>query len=313
MGLISICIHLMALFFPSFLNFIVGSVVPYIPNQPANSFHYNYSIIIHDFWQIDFSRNSGPFWEPGANAGFTVLALAFNLFLLKEKLISYKNVLFIIVIISTLSTSGYLALLFVLFFFFNRTGSLFLKLIFIAVLGFGLNYLIDNLDFLGAKLLTQYEEAESGNARVSRFASALLDLETIKNYPISGYPVIDARQGELTEEDFRTNGVFILLAGWGVVFFFIYFLYTYLGIKKVAEFYNNNQDGNRVAIFFLLLLFLIGFSENYFTRPIFMAFVMMYPFFPTVKFSAVSKIESANLTPFFETEKMSYTNITKSS
>ncbi|XHR95367.1 hypothetical protein ACFJIV_01275 [Mucilaginibacter sp. UC70_90] len=284
-GIISFLVHASTFLSPNVLNFYVNSIVPHIPNQPDNPFHFNYQIIIHCFWQRDFLRNSGPFWEPGANAGFTIIALVFNLFLFKQSLFSKKNIVFFIIILSTISTAGYFTVLLLVIFNATKNSSVIFRMIFITVLTFIFVLAVQNLDVLGLKIVDQYENIASGNAHTSRFASAELDFETFSKYPLSGYSTIDLRNGDLGDDDFRTNGIFILLATYGGIFFMFYFLSIYGGFRDFYRHLNNsNQKGGAlISVFFVLILLSIGFSENYFIRPLFIGFSMLPMFIPRVK------------------------------
>jgi hypothetical protein len=284
-GIVSFAVHASTFLSPSILNFYINNVAPHIPNQPEDSFHDNYQIIIHCFWQRDFLRNSGPFWEPGANAGFTIIALVFNLFLFKKSLFDRKNLFFFLVIASTISTAGYFTVLLLVIFNATKSSSIIFRMIFITVLTAGFILAIQNLDVLGLKIVDQYENISSGNAHTSRFASAELDFQTFSQYPLSGYSTVDLRAGDLGEDDFRTNGIFILLATYGGIFFLYYFVSIFKGFRDFYRFINpdDTKGGALISLFFILILLSIGFSENYFIRPLFIGFTMLPMFLPKKK------------------------------
>ena len=281
LGIVGLIIHGLTFAIPPFFDFLINSVVPHIPNQQSDEafqIWHNYHIIIHDFWQRDLFRNSGPFWEPGANAGFTLMAMFFNIFFENAKVLSKKNILFMLVVLSTLSTTGFFALFVVLFLSPEFNQSVPVKIISIVAIFLIAEYLFANFDFIGAKILKQMDDTSLGDAHTSRFASARLDLETFTQHPF-GFSVYDYRGGKRADDDYRTNGVFILLANYGILYFLYYFYNVYRGIKSAAIRLNNNKKNALTAFYFLIFILVIGFSENYFERPLFIGFALFYHFF----------------------------------
>lgn len=281
LGIIGLCIHISTLLIPSLFDFFIDQVVPLVPNQFDKSMQiwHNYHIIIFDFWQHDLFRNSGAFWEPGANAGFTLLAMFFNMFLFNKKIWDKKNILFILVVISTLSTAGYASLLVLLFINPQFKQKLGLKIVSFFCVFILATYAIENLDFLGEKLLNQLSNISTSNAHSSRFASARLDFETFQNHPF-GFSAVDFRGGERNDADFRTNGFFILLSNYGIILFLLYFTYAYLGFRLSIKYLNFSARQRLNSFYFIAFIILISLSENYFERPLFMCFSMLYAFFP---------------------------------
>lgn len=282
LGIIGLFFHITTQLIPSFFNFLITKVVPHIPNQfdtAKQKIWHNQHIIIFDFWQHDIFRNSGAFWEPGANAGFTLLALFFNMFIFNKKLSDKKNLLFIAVVISTLSTAGFIALIFLLFINPQYRTKIPLKIASFICFFLVAQYAFTTFDFLGTKLIEQINNFSAGNAHTSRFASARLDLETFQKYPF-GFSSLDLRGGLRDEDDFRTNGVFILLSNYGIILFIFYFVLSYIGIKRAFKFVNPLSKPRLDSIYFISFIILISLSENYFERPLFMCFSMLIAFFP---------------------------------
>jgi len=284
LGIISLTIHVLTFIVPPFFDFLINVVVPHIPNQPDDSvqiFH-NYHIIIHDFWQRDLFRNSGPFWEPGANAGFTLIALLFNVYVFNQKLSTKVNLLFICVILSTLSTAGYVVLTLILFLNPQYNKNFMLRIFSVIFFFIIASWAFATFDFIGVKVLQQIDNTDVGDAHSSRFASARLDYETFLRHPL-GFSMRDYRKGVKADDDFRTNGVFIFLTAAGVIAFFSYFILVYIGMKKTVKFFNPSGNAALISIYFIIILLFLGFSENFFERPLFMAFSMLIPYFNTLK------------------------------
>ena len=97
-------------FFPSITNQLVSHAFrKFLFSVDMQSYEVIPNYIIIAFNSYEELRNSGPFWEPGAFSVFINIALILNI-LVKNKIVEKKNVLFIITIITTLSTAGFLAL-----------------------------------------------------------------------------------------------------------------------------------------------------------------------------------------------------------
>lgn len=101
-------------------------------------------------------RNCGPFWEPGAFQGFINLALLFELYSLRSSnlLFSKESIIYIISILTTLSTGGYVTMFFIIGYYIiqSRKISISIKLLFISVTLIIFAYLFFNLEFLGEKI-----------------------------------------------------------------------------------------------------------------------------------------------------------------
>lgn len=102
------------------------------------------------------ARNCGPFWEPGAFQGFLNLSLWFELTINRErdKYWKLRIIVFIITVLTTLSTGGYVALFTILLFHFaqDKSKGQVWKLLGAAVTLVVSIYLYFKLDFLGDKI-----------------------------------------------------------------------------------------------------------------------------------------------------------------
>jgi O-Antigen ligase len=234
-----------------------------------------YNLIIFNLGQITFNRNSGFYWEPGTHGGFLCLALFINLFYRKERLTSRFNIIFIITILTTISTTTYLALFFVLiaylknFFIRRPLISLFL-LVFVAMIGF---LAFTKLDFLNKKINQQIEKSGSRKTGESRFSSFYADLHALEEHPCIGTGRnVEMRFGKNfynadLRELHRNNGIGVLLSTYGVFFFFFFFYLNWRSFYLLL--------GSRVNAWLLLtLLLIIAFSEDYFFKAFFIALTL---------------------------------------
>lgn len=164
-----------------------------------------FSIGIHTFRGYDKElRNSGPFWEPGAFAGYLAISL-FCMVLMSEykrQSVVVASVL-ILALLTTLSTMGYAAFFVVIFAFFiqrfRRANILIVALGFPLVsvmLGFGAFQVGEQIPFLKEKIVEQFDDADEGkkNAEINRFGNAEYDWSFVKRRPFFGWSAnVDTR------------------------------------------------------------------------------------------------------------------------
>jgi hypothetical protein len=222
-------------------------------------------------------RNAGPFWEPGAFAGYLIVAILFVV-LEERKLFTKTSYLFMIGLISTFSTTGYIVfgILTGLYFFWIKNK---LKYSFLLLpLFYIFWYLNTTVNFLGAKISNQISNTSFNNySSDNRFNSALLDIKDIHSNPLIGRgPSNEVRYNNSNETlFFRTNGDTDFLVKFGITGFLFYFFHIYKSIVKISS-SENNRVRRKDGFLFLLILFLIGFSETYFYLPFFWALSFLY-------------------------------------
>lgn len=134
-----------------------------------------------------FIRASGPFWEPGAFAIYLVLAIMNQLFFLKMDI--KKVIAYVICLIITFSTTGYIALagVFIVYTMYSdsgkvnrylKTGIVGILLLGIFVLLFGQNTSI--YEMLFGKIVS------NSSTSVTRYASIINGLQIGFDYPMFG-------------------------------------------------------------------------------------------------------------------------------
>jgi hypothetical protein len=279
-GVISLCFYIPCVLVKPLAHFLTDHVAKYTQSPFHRTFTGDMydspgNLIIYNLGQIDLKRNSGFYWEPGTQGGFMCLALFINLFYRKEKLSSKVNLIFILVILTTLSTTTYLALFFVIIahlkgFFIKRPFiALFLLL---GIVGFGfLAY--QKLDFLHKKIDQQIEKSNSQHTGESRFSSLNADLASVKEHPLIGTGRnVEMHYGKNfyntdIREMHRNNGIGVLLSTYGLPFFFFFLYFNWLSFRRLL-----NDPVN--AALLLTLLLIISFSEDYFFKAFFIGLAL---------------------------------------
>lgn len=230
-----------------------------------------YSIIIFNTTQninynySSFVRNCGMFWEPGAYSGFLLLVPLMYINNLKELYINNKKscVILLAALLSAGSTTGYIVLIFLV-------GPMLLKniqnpivrllfLIIVVVLGF---YAFLGLDFLGAKIISEYESASElsqGQSSWTRMGAMQIDLENILRHPFigNGY-LLQSRYGALGELMGGTgNGFTGAINIYGIPMMLIYLCMLSKNIPVVSN------RTNFIAVFAVILLLNGEYHLNY--------------------------------------------------
>ncbi|MET0298560.1 MAG: hypothetical protein ABW036_02330 [Flavitalea sp.] len=274
-------VYISPMFVNQYIDYSPFHVFKNIPHEGWTSTWHNF-FLIHfpqDFF-YGFIRNSGPFWEPGAFGGFLILALIFNS-LVHNTLRRKENIVFTIAIISTFSTTTYIAAIFyVAGFLFMQMENVKLKWGLLAgavVLGVVMFF---KVDFVGDKIQKEIKEAEYQafvKCGDTRMASAYLDLEEIKDNPMhiifgrGSHP--ETRIKGPDKEVLRTNGVTDLLSRFGLLFYIFAVGSIYLSFRFITGL----GDGKKgLALVALGTFFLLAFSELYFIYILFKTLLVFY-------------------------------------
>lgn len=233
------------------------------------------SLYIYNVSSVGSPRNSGPFWEPGVFAIFSILALCINVFN-GDKLFSKTNLIFIGSVLSTISTTGYVALLllFVCYLFLYRKGVL-LKLLSIITLPF-LIYGAFSLDFMAEKISNQMTDSDT--LAFSRFGAMIYHWEKIQQSPLIGFGIAKTpetkmdiiMQGMGYDHTVSPNGISIMAVIWGIPFAVFYFLCIYKSMRSVII---TNRKALLLSAFLVTLTTL--FSQDLTNRNFFYMFLFI--------------------------------------
>lgn len=221
-------------------------------------------------------RNSGPFWEPGAYSVFLCLALIFNI-AQRKTLLNRQNNLFILSIITTFSTAGYVTLFIILMGYVLTTSTIrqWVKVCYMMILLFGSVAVYDEFDFLGQKIKENISIAREDNT--SRFGSAYMDIIDIAKNPLLGYGRRSENRfgrlaGSLDPSIHRNNGVTFLAATYGIPAAILYFIILYAFVLRYCRLVGFPK---RFAIFAFLAIMSAGFSQGIFDRSLLLAFLFL--------------------------------------
>lgn len=219
----------------------------------------------------DSVRNSGPFWEAGAFGGYLVLALILNTIRI-QRIISKTNLIFLSAIISTFSSTTYIATFtFVVLYNLITNKNIFyffvsLALIFVGIITY------NQIPILKNKINAQfsnYEEAAYSRGGDTRFGSAYLDLIEFVESPVFGRGLGSENKNSYNAEVVRrNNGLTGFLNSFGIILFSFYWYYAYKAVLSIS-----GKKG--IAILVCVIWMILNIAETYFNYPLFWA-LMFY-------------------------------------
>lgn len=209
-------------------------------------------------WTGPFIRNPGPFNEPGAFAVFLIYGLIFNT-IISGTLINKKNVVMSVALITTFSTSGYLAYLFLISFSvwiskLNLVVKIFLFTLMITIAaGFYMGS-----DIMGKKIADEYSNQSniSLNTPTSgRILGARKAIVVLGKYPLWGRGLQASTLASKDSPEGAEYGFMSFAAKIGIPGILLFFFFLYKSIVQFCLFYSFNKTFAGYA--FIAFLFVL--------------------------------------------------------
>jgi hypothetical protein len=259
-------------------NFSESLGLPHANTIPGytNFIIFTFTKDLHDI------RNSGFVWEPGAFGCFLMIALLFHFF--RNKFIFDKKAYILIVgVITTLSTTNYLALIILLFLAYRyRVPKLNLYVLLMIPVFI---ILVITIPFLGDKIANIYLDDMKGlenlkkiakyhrddQIPLNRFASMVYLWDNLGPNLILG---LSNKYDEYINKVYNlniSNGIFDFFAKFGI-FGFLFLLYDY--VKYCAIYLAKNE----YLVYCVLILLVISFGEPI----LFLPLILLFLFLPTL-------------------------------
>ncbi len=248
-------------------------IAPDIPNY-TNFFVFTYVTGHHD-------RNCGFVWEPGAYGCFLNIALMINL-AQNRFVIDKKTIWFVVAIITTLSTTSYLALLIAVLMYYRANGGKFSKIIFIGVpliaaVAFKLPFLFDKIskmyvhdmnDIDNIQFLSEYYLEVGGELPLNRFSSAAYLWQLFGIRLLWG--VSNPYQDTVTilKNVNISNGIIDFCAKFGVLGL-SYMLYCF------GKFFNLFAQSAELTFYSIIIILTVSFGEPILILPITLVFLFV--------------------------------------
>lgn len=271
--------------FDALLQNAIHAVFPYSWGSTPRSLLIYTAAWGENLYNSDFGvyRNSGLFHEPGAYAVFLNLALITNTYLTGKKF-SRRNIVFILAILTTISTAGYISLFIILsYFIWNQRTNILIKILSLIVFFVVSFNLYQSEEFLKSKIEKQFENQiqsaieEEGKHRAEsgRFFAFYTSFELFKQNPIFGRGIIFATSqkasGEMHEQASYTYGLMGILACYGIIFGVFFTLNFWKGFKILSLI--TNQKTGYVAFSFIAIN--LALSSQIFIMSLFCIYILM--------------------------------------
>lgn len=272
--------------FTSILDFFYENLQFLQLNDPGRkhvifyTYDQNYEIRAYTGSDNNFmNRNAGPFWEPGGWGIFLIIALIFNT-INSKKIFTKKNIIFIITILTTLSTGAYIILMIYLTFYFFLSVSSKYKYIVLFFAIIVSNFVFQNTYFLKEKLTYTVEESEFGGSAVyaprTRLGSALVDINDFMANPYIGKGFFVSNRYSKKENEilrYRNNGLTNMLVEYGIIGFSFFFFVMYKSFRNYCYSENINP---KFSFIFVFCLMAFGFSQMIFIKTFFIGLSFMF-------------------------------------
>lgn len=254
-----------------YLYYNVATNFPSLNKEIANTENGGINFIIYNFQSlwideiIGISRNCGPFWEPGMFAVYLVSSLYLYNFGFNGK-IKYFNIITILALVSTLSTGGIIAGLFVgIVYFFSPKVSKLKKILFSPILVL-LVFFVLGLEYIGGKTLDQLDNSEIGSD-ASRFGAMKTQLDMIINSPFIGGEKIES----YTTGKTLASGLLLPMVNYGIIGGGIFYMMMLISYIKIFSRGNQNLYG----YFFFVLMLILSISQTILTMPFFLCLIFV--------------------------------------
>lgn len=225
-------------------------------------------------------RNCGPFWEPAAFTVYLMIGLMFNL-ALTNSLSNKRSIIFIVTIITTLSTTAYVTLGLLIFSYFLINQKAIVKIAIVPVMLLGFYFAFFQLDFLSEKIQEEiemgniYERVKTVNETVghSRLSSAIADYDDFMEYPIIGRGIYELNFYDPRDLFARHNGLTRHIAQFGIIGSLIYFISLYMSLRKVVKWSDLKK---LLTLVFFCEILLLAISEVIFHMPFFWGLTLLH-------------------------------------
>lgn len=253
------------------INLSFFSIFPIFYNS-ANTPFYNLGVYLVPV-SAGLLRNYGIFREPGVYQMFLLLGLVFHLFFSDEVRI-YKIFAYILAIILTFSTTGYIALAIYLILYLNKNNITYFeqkkKFMIVCLVAIGMLIMATQTDLLSSqgRVFDKFSNMKR-TTMIARFASIFANLKIWLEHPFFGAGLICVNEEfpKLALEMYgkavthNTNTLLSELSTYGI-------FYTLMLLNGYRKFSANITKNNAQRFLILLIIFILSCGEKLTFSPI---------------------------------------------
>ncbi len=253
-------------------------------------------------WSMDYDagfRNTGFPWEPKAYANFLIIGIIIRLVQNKMNFKDRRIIVYILALLTTISTTGYLIFfgLIPAFVLWNKSLEKFFKYVIPVSL---IMIYVMQLDFMWEKIKAEWEgrygyqtllsDSRTFNKRsLGRTPSMMVDIMDFLKQPILGFGMQkDLRTQSVYTKLVRVNGLSDWIASFGIVGILLFIFGHFYGFKKYLASYNYS------GAFILLIIISVIYFATTVTTHLFWLCLMFLFIVPNNNYSYKSKYYEIN-------------------
>lgn len=229
-----------------------------------------------------FTRNSGPFWEPGAFQGFIMLAMLLLLYE-TDKVGGYQQVikkrkttfiLFVITLLSTQSTTGYILLIVLLLTQWKRIQNIYgnlnkiIRYSIVLLLSIASIYIILSSGNIAYKFMNLRND--SAKVRFADFFGGLLLIFKGGLFGLGNTLERDSLKVLVGVNINDSVGLFSMTYTYGILFGLAYLYCMYTGLKRYFDLHNFSE-----IIVFLMIFITLHMTEGLWNLPVYLTLIFV--------------------------------------
>ena len=251
-------------------------------NFPHAHFNGYVNFLVFTYVKLHHIRNSGFAWEPGAFGFFLNLGLLLHL-VTNNFTFNKQAKCVILALITTLSTTTYIAFAFVMLLYFRGRGVkpitvMFFVVPIVCVLAVMVPFMFDKImliynrdigDMKNIQTLSDWYIQQGETMPLNRFASILYLIGLFGYNLIWGVSNLYNETVPLTKHLNLSNGIFVFMAQFGSIglCFLMYRCY---------QFFKKHIRSIELSIYSLMVILICGFGECIFVTSIILCFLFLY-------------------------------------
>lgn len=250
-------------------------------NLPYAHFNGYVNIIFFTYVKVHAIRDSGFSWEPGAFGFFLIIGLLLNFFtngFTFDKKAKWMSV----ALITTLSTTTYIAFMFVILLYFRARGVKFAKLLFfivpiLLVFATSVPFLFDKISVIYNRDMQDLKNIDTLNQTyiqmgqvmpLNRFGSMLFLINTLGINLVWGVSNIYRETIPILKNIGLSNGIFTFFAQFGAIGLSFLLYKSYQLFRKVTR-------NTELSCYCLLIMLILGFGECIYVTTIVLCFLFL--------------------------------------
>lgn len=275
---IALTIWLLHQFVPGARGLIVNLII--MVNK-YNTMDIYRNMIFYTYWPnvgqaFNLSRNAGFCNEPAAFSVIIILAIIIN-YVRNIQLLDRRNIVYYAALISTFSTTGYLAFISLGLLLIKQKKFKIVGVLLFPVIIYSASYAYKNLEFMKPKIEMQFQDQirkKLDHRTSGRIYGARKSIVVLLKYPVFGRGLFAITKPGVDDPEFADYGWLSYISRFGVIFGALFMFYFLKGIYRFIKTggYGLYEFGVCTLSIMILLSSQTLISESYFTIFFFIGF-----------------------------------------